>query len=219
MGRWHFDKKDTVEDCRSIGISFLRKFGYLSGFQSGRIVWTNCDGEETASMGAIVSTSDGEGYVRLSYTMTNRNTGKETPFDYKVQLVTTPCHLGGVRWWFICPLSKNGVYCGRRVGTLYLPPAGKYYGCRHCYDLSYESRNEPRHGRFAYMGRYMALDRQMEKLREKTNRWTYRGRPTRKARQLQILEDRLEAYGKEHRADLLPNRQGADMDWDGLLNR
>ena len=24
-------------------------------------------------------------------------------------------------------------------GKLYLPPGGKYYGCRHCYDLTYES--------------------------------------------------------------------------------
>jgi hypothetical protein len=53
------------------------------------------------------------------------------------------------------------------------------------------------------MGHYMALDRQMEKLREKTNRWTYRGRPTRKARRLQILEARLEDYGRTHLVGLL----------------
>ncbi len=76
--------------------------------------------------------------------MTEGNTGKETHFDYRVQLVTTSCHLGGVRWWFIRPLTKNGVYCGRRVGVLYRAPRADYYGCRHCYDLSYESRNERR---------------------------------------------------------------------------
>jgi hypothetical protein len=203
MGRWHFDKKDTVEDCRSIGISFLRKFGYLSGFQSGRIVWTNCDGEETASMGAIASTSDGEGYVRLSYTMTNRNTGKETSFDYKVELVTTPCNLGGVRWWFICPLSRNGVYCGRRVGVLYRAPGADYYGCRHCYNLSYESRNERRHGRIAYMGHFLTLSTRLKKLLEQTNRWTYRGMPTWKAQRLYALKARLDAYGETHLPDLM----------------
>jgi hypothetical protein len=172
MGGWHFDKKDTVEDCRTVSIAFLRKNDYFCGWRYDTIIWRNWYGEKTEC-------------------------------DYKVQLVTTPCHLGGVRWWFICPLSRNGVPCGRRVGTLYLSPGGKYYGCRHCYDLSYESRNEPRHRRFAYMGRYMALDRQMEKLREKTNRRTYRGVPTRKARRLQILEARLNAYGRTHLADLL----------------
>jgi hypothetical protein len=39
-------------------------------------------------------------------------------------------------------LSVNGRYCGRRVGKLYLPPGGLYYGCRHCYRLTYTSCNE-----------------------------------------------------------------------------
>jgi hypothetical protein len=34
------------------------------------------------------------------------------------------------------------VGCGRRVGKLYLPPGGKYFGCRHCYNLTYTSSNE-----------------------------------------------------------------------------
>lgn len=203
MGRRYWDKKHTVEDCKSISMSFLRKNGYFDSPWLQGIVWTNRLGGETASMTVSVHTSENENYIRLMYTMTDRNTGKETPFDYKVELVTTPCHLGGVRWWFICPLTRNGAYCGRRVAKLYRAPRTDYYGCRHCYNLSYESRNEPRHGRFAYMGRYMALDRQMEKLREKMNRWTYRGRPTHKAQRLQILEARLEDYGQTHFADLL----------------
>ena len=49
--------------------------------------------------------------------------------------------------WFVCPL----VGCGRRVGKLYLPPGGRYYGCRHCYRLTYESAQEhdPRVSRLA----------------------------------------------------------------------
>ena len=47
--------------------------------------------------------------------------------------------MGGVRWWFLCTLTCDGRYCGRRVGKLYLPPGGRYYGCRHCYDLTYKS--------------------------------------------------------------------------------
>jgi len=203
MGRWYCDKKRTVEGCKSISMSFLRKNGYFASSWPQGIVWTNRLGEETASMTVMMHTVQDENYIRLMYTMTDRNTGKETHCDYKVQLETTPCHFGGLRWWFICPLSVNGVRCGRRVSVLCRAPRADYYGCRHCYNLSYESRNEPRHGRFAYMGHYMALDRQMEKLREQTNRWTYRGRPTRKARRLQILEARLEDYGRTHLAGLL----------------
>jgi hypothetical protein len=206
MGRYYFDKKDTVEDCSSISISFLRKLGYLSGFPSGRIVWRNRDGKETASMGATVSMSGGEGHMRFWHTMMDQTTGKETRCDYKFELVTTPCNLGGVRWWFICPLSRNGVYCGRRVGKLYCPPGGKYYGCRHCYSLSYESRNESRHGRIAYMGHFLTLSTRLEKLWEQTNRLTYRGIPTKRIQGLSVLEAWLGAYSKAHRADLLPNR-------------
>lgn len=32
-----------------------------------------------------------------------------------------------------------------RVGKLSLPPGGKYYGCRHCYSLTYESAQTSNH--------------------------------------------------------------------------
>jgi len=203
MGRWYWDKKRTVEDCKSISISFLRRNGYFDSPLPRGIVWTNRCGEETASMTVSVHTSEVEGHIRLLYTITDRNTGKVSHFDYKVQLTATPCHLGGVRWWFICPLNRNGVYCGRRVAKLYRAPRADYYGCRHCYDLSYESRNDSRHGRFAHMGRFLTLDKRREKLLEGMARWTYRGRPTRKARRLRTLEVRMYSYGKAHLADLM----------------
>jgi hypothetical protein len=42
----------------------------------------------------------------------------------------------GERPWFICP----GAECGRRVAVLYGP--GRYFLCRHCYDLVYQSQRE-----------------------------------------------------------------------------
>src|SRR5262249_18413085 len=38
------------------------------------------------------------------------------------------------------PLCRNGVGCGRRVRKLYL--SGKYFGCRHCHNLTYRSQQE-----------------------------------------------------------------------------
>jgi hypothetical protein len=77
-------------------------------------------------------------WVRLSYTFT-RTQGR---IDYKVCLQTTrPC-FGGLRWWFTCPLLRVRRPCNRRAGKLYLPPGGRYYGCRHCYDLTYQSCQE-----------------------------------------------------------------------------
>ena len=40
------------------------------------------------------------------------------------------------------PLTVNGRDCNRRVAKLYLPPSCRYYGCRHCYDLTYKSSQE-----------------------------------------------------------------------------
>ena len=44
------------------------------------------------------------------------------------------------RRWFRCPLSGEHGTCNRRANTLYLPRGGLAFGCRHCHDLTYESR-------------------------------------------------------------------------------
>jgi cell fate (sporulation/competence/biofilm development) regulator YmcA (YheA/YmcA/DUF963 family) len=43
-------------------------------------------------------------------------------------------------------------------------------------------------GRFGQIGYALKADRQVEKLKEKIKRWTWRGRPTRKVRKLTALE-------------------------------
>ncbi len=192
MGRYYWDKKDTVEDCRSVSISFLKKHGYFHcyGYRSGRIFWTNSFGEETGSIGIAVDVTDGP-YVKFNYTVTDRSSGEKTDYDYKVKLTTTPCNFGGVRYWFICPLSKNGLYCGRRVAKLYKAPGANYFGCRYCYDLSYESRNETRLGRWGQIGYVLKADRQIEELRGQIKRDFYAGKPTRKYRKLLKIQNRL----------------------------
>jgi hypothetical protein len=62
--------------------------------------------------------------------------------DLRITLVTTRPNFGGLRFWFICPLNVGGRRCQRRVAKLFLPPGGKYFGCRHCHDLSYTSSQE-----------------------------------------------------------------------------
>ncbi len=50
--------------------------------------------------------------------------------------------IGGNGWWFRCPLVANDRPCGRQVRKLYLPPGARYFGCRYCHDLTYESCQE-----------------------------------------------------------------------------
>ena len=185
-------KKTTVEDCRSVSIAFLKKHDYFCGYRGGGIAWKNCYGKETSSISVFVSTMNGDNYVRFRYTTTDRSSGEKTNYDYKVTLTTTPCHFGGVRYWFVCPLSG----CGRRVGKLFLSSGGRYFGCRHCYDLSYESRNESHDGKLGIMGSFLDIDKRIGKLCDQTKRWTYAGRPTRKARRIYALQQKREACGR-----------------------
>jgi hypothetical protein len=45
----------------------------------------------------------------------------------------------GRRYWLECALASDGIRCGRRVRVLYLPSGQRYFGCRHCYNLTYDS--------------------------------------------------------------------------------
>ena len=74
----------------------------------------------------------------LFYTVKDRQ-GLEHRFEEVVRLQTTRPNFGGVRWWFSCPRMLDGEECGRRVGKLYRPPEDRYFACRRCLDLTYES--------------------------------------------------------------------------------
>jgi hypothetical protein len=114
----------------------------------------------------------------------SRDENKEE-FDYTVRLDHTFPFYGGVRWWFRCPLSRDGYDCQRRVAKLYLPPGGRYFGCRHCYNLTYKSCQESHKlERSAIFGGLMGLfnlDTKIELLHRKIKRWSHKGRPTKKA--------------------------------------
>lgn len=141
-GRWGgHTKKTTVEECSALSIRMLKEaLEYGPGY-GGRVWWT-CRGEEKGSISFGTEKRGSMMAVRLIYTITNRATGGQQDYSYPVAMQTTHPYFGGVRWWFTCPLVVGGNPCSRRVGKLYLPPGGEYFGCRHCYDLSYRSRQE-----------------------------------------------------------------------------
>src|SRR5262245_50817559 len=143
---WRGGKKTTVEQCKNLDANRWMREGILrAGVRlSGGWRWVYQDGREH-SISYEVDTLDATGpAVRLSYTITREGTQERDSLDYRVQLTTTRPRFGGLRWWFICPLVARGWPCERRVGKLYLPPGGRYFGCRHCYDLTYTSCQESR---------------------------------------------------------------------------
>jgi len=144
VGRWSWSDRNTVEECWSIEISWLKKHGYLEGYQWGTIEWKNWRGEVTGSIGIQSEVNCGLGVdaIKLNYTQKSNRTQEKEELDYKIQLTTMPCNFGAVRYWFICPLVIDGHPCQHRVGKLYLPPNSKLFGCRHCHNLTYRCQKE-----------------------------------------------------------------------------
>lgn len=142
MGRKPWSHRKTVEGCKRLDIFWFRRQGWLVGFVRGTLEWKSRAGEFKENLGIDISVNHRdfkENYVRVYYTWVDRATKEKGNLDYKIGLVTTPCYFGGKRYWLACPLIVNGIPCGRMVGKLYLPGNGKYFGCRHCYNLTYKS--------------------------------------------------------------------------------
>ena len=142
-GRWRNETtRTTVEDCLFLSVDKLTSDRMIrpNVQGSGILTWTRTStGEVISRAGYEVDTVHGS-WLRLRYTRTAAN----DDVDYRIPLTSTPTPWNALRWWFICPLSVDGRHCGRRVGKLYLPPNGRFYGCRHCYRLTYTSCNESR---------------------------------------------------------------------------
>lgn|SRR5262245_24565470 len=133
-GRW--PTKRRVEECESIDTAYLRLQGWLrpGAVTAGTLSWASNWGKgSTIGCTADLSTPQ-DPVVRVSYTLSGEL------IAYRIALTTTRPQYGGMRWWFLCPLVVRGVPCRRRVRKVYR--VGKYFGCRHCHDLTYRSRQE-----------------------------------------------------------------------------
>lgn len=181
--------KTESDGLKKITIFRLKEWGYFKGRWSGTITWTNNWSDSKSSVSIVVKTGDHEEYLRIWYTHTNFYTDEKTDFDYKIPLVTTSCNLGGKRYWFQCPWYQNGIYCGRRVAVLYL--GGQRFACRHCYELSYASKNENRRFYLFGLGQMLTLERKIEELEPEVTTKIYNGRITRKYMRLLKLKMRL----------------------------
>lgn len=126
---WH-RKKRTVEGCRHFTVKNLFAGKPPTPGRTGTLTW---DGG--ASIGYTITPGPA---VRLNYSIPPPS-GERQPIEYAVPVVAGKVPNGGAKWWFRCPLSVNGKPCGRRTGTLFLPPGQTYFGCRTCHRLAYRS--------------------------------------------------------------------------------
>lgn len=187
--------RQEADHLKQLQIWWLKRHGLLSGWRTTTLVWTNNWDNHKNTIGFQADTASG--YMRLHYTQTSWDGNKES-LDYKIPLTTSACNFGGVRYWFICPFSTGGKYCGRRVGVLYL--ADKYFACRYCNDLTYRSRNKSKRIRHDPLCRALDAYDEIAKISETMKREYYAGKPTKKLRKIERLEERV-----GHAAALLDN--------------
>lgn len=179
--------KDVAEDYLKLSIFKMRQQGYLTKFYSGKVTWL-LDGQRSSVVANIEPLPGDDLQLRLIYTQTDRTTGHKQEFNYVVNLTSTPCNFGELRYWFVCPLSKNGIKCNRRVGVLY--KGGDYFGCRHCYNLSYRSCNENPRFRGLPWRDYSREDK-IGELYKKMKLKYYADKPTKTYRRILQLEGSL----------------------------
>jgi hypothetical protein len=141
---WRSGKKTVVEDCLSLDANRWTREGILRAgvLASGSWQWTYSNGQGFIVSYQADATDPDAARVGLSYSWVWPGSKDVQSESYPVRLTATFPRFGGRRWWFVCPLVVNGRACNRRVGKLYLPPRGRYFGCRHCHRLTYRSAQE-----------------------------------------------------------------------------
>lgn len=186
--------KNQAGWSNALSIFFLKKYGYLDksvSYKSGTITWSYGLSENKSRISISVikdnlGTPQERVYANLRYTHTSNWDGEKSDMNFNVELATTPCNLGGGRrYWFICPLTKNGQYCGRRIGVIYA--VGKWFGCRYCGNIAYNSQFEG--------GRYRVgsvCERDVEKAYDEIKRFYYNGKPTRRYKRYLRLREKMD---------------------------
>lgn len=135
----------TVEDVRALDFNKLFKTVAKGLIHvGGAWCWSDPETmEQMASVGYDIKfNKDGDsGTFTLDYTCTRQN-GDKISVKMPIRMECTYPNYGGKRWWLTCPLVLNNRSCGRRVSKLYSMRGCDYFGCRHCFNLTYTSCNE-----------------------------------------------------------------------------
>jgi hypothetical protein len=126
----------TVEDCLTVDINWMRRKNSHSFIPnhsaSGSITWSR-NGIETASIGYKAYLETDNEHIIFHYTYQDSE-----KIEYRVWFEKTYPNYGGFRYWFLCPAQG----CGKRIAKLYKPPGSRYFACRTCQNLTYESCRE-----------------------------------------------------------------------------
>jgi len=176
-----FHPKLTVEECKKIDLALIKKSGLFKEgtYTKAYISWSYHNSKKDI---AVIFVTLGETWEwRHIKVITEQN---NEIIDETLYLKTIPCNYGGKRYLFFCPI------CLKKVRILYLPPNLPRFGCRHCLNLTYQSRNESRSLLHCFFCRLWKAD----DLEEKLKRRYWRRKPTRKYRKILKLRESIDPF-------------------------
>lgn len=131
--------KQKAEQLASLEVNYLHHKGCLNLGTEGNLVWSR-GGER---IGQITYRAE-QGRLVLLYNVRIHG-GEWEPIEQHVNITYSSCNFGGKRPYLLCPGVVSGNHCGRRVGKLFA--GGRYFLCRHCYQIAYGSQSEARYER------------------------------------------------------------------------
>jgi hypothetical protein len=168
-------------------MSFLKKHGYLEpdSLKSGTLSWSS-NGRQNGSISIEVSTKEPDAYLRLVYTITDRDTNDKQEVDYKISLVKVNSNLGkGYRYYFLCPFTDKRCIILYKVG-------GYQWKHREAFNnLFYDSQLTPKSMRPFMILVYDRKQRDLRESRTKNGKRInshYRGQPTKFLKKLDRLQ-------------------------------
>ncbi len=139
FGSGRYGGKKKAEHCRTLDINKILKSGALRPGYHGGWQWS-----ENGNVVANINFSSTDNLVTFKYRV--RTNGDEwESVEQPTPIVWTNCRYGGQRPYFQCPGVVSGNRCHHRAIKLF--SGGKYFLCRHCYNLAYNSQSETRHDR------------------------------------------------------------------------
>jgi hypothetical protein len=128
-GNWiQRGSKPTVESQNQLDLRWMKKKGCLHLGASGSISWSS-GGQQIKTADFFVERDN----LVLKFRYGPRGIG-ESEVKTSIEFDRTPCNYGGARIWFRC----GG--CSRRTPVVYW--IDRYFLCRRCCGLVYQSQNE-----------------------------------------------------------------------------
>ncbi|MBV8592161.1 MAG: hypothetical protein JO212_19250 [Acetobacteraceae bacterium] len=128
-GRTRGSGRNRVERYLALDVNQLHSAGCLCSGWEGSWQWSH-GGQQIAAISLRLA----DDRLHLDYSWSGEDVSE------LVRISRVRCRFGGTRPYFECPGGLNGTFCGRHVAKLH--GAGRYFLCRHCYQLRYQSQFE-----------------------------------------------------------------------------